>query len=100
MTAARSMVLAFRVCLGSIWATCLVVLGLWALLDAPSRTSITCAGIASVAMGLFLFMTFVADRLFPAAGGRLSIWLAEMVIFLLFLGGCIAAFISYEGAVA
>jgi hypothetical protein len=100
VTAARSFALIVRVSLGSIWATSLVVLGLWAILDAPTKMSIACAGIASIAMGLFLFMTFVADRLFPAAGGRLSIWIAEMATFLVFLGGCVAAFVSYGGGLA
>jgi hypothetical protein len=65
----------------------------------PARACVP-IGLSSMAAGLFLFMTIVADRLFPSAGRRLSIWLVEMATFLVFLGGCVGAVVSYEGGLA
>src|ERR1041385_438585 len=100
MTRGRSMALWSRVALATGWSGCLVVLGLWCLIDGaarlPARARVP-IGLASIAAGLFLLMTIVADRLFPAAGRRLSIWLVEMATFLVFFGGCGGAVGSYDG---
>ena len=55
------------------------------------------SGLASTAAGAFVFMMGVADRLFPAAGQRLSIFLVEMATFMVFVGGCAGACVSYCG---
>jgi hypothetical protein len=97
----RSIALAARVVGGSVWGVAFVVLGLWLLLEGatrvPERISLL-AGAASVAAGLYLFMFVVADRLFPAAAARLSIWVLEMATFLVFLGGFAGAVMAYRGA--
>jgi len=97
----RSIALAARVVGGTVWGVAFVVLGLWLLLEGSARMPVRIsllAGAASVAAGLYLFMFMVADRLFPAAAARLSVWLLEMATFLVFLGGFAAAVISYRGA--
>jgi hypothetical protein len=102
----RSLSLGARVAVATAWAACLVVLGLYLLVDGPPRSLAIGAGVwafsglASVGAGLFIFMTLVADRLIPSVGRRQSMWTAEMVMFVLFLasGAVALALARYGGS--
>lgn len=83
------------------WAAVWVMLGLWLILDGPRQAPLPAAaslsaGLCAVSAGLIVFMCFVADRLFPAVGRRLSMWRIEMGTVLAFLiGGGLAILLSW-----
>lgn len=102
MTPSRSLAMSIRIALYGLWGACLVVLGLSALIDGSSYLPghpqvVRMVGLASAAAGAFVFMMGVADRLFPAAAQRLSIFVVEMGTFILFLVGLAGALVAYRG---
>jgi hypothetical protein len=73
----------------TIWAGCLVVLGLWLVFSVAPRWSMFGAlamlgGLTAVVMGQFVFSLLVADRLFPGAA-RIIGWRLEIGSILLLL---------------
>lgn len=94
MTFRRASTVAFRTGVFSAWALALSVTGLWLLVGGPRELSglsavFTSAGIAALAGGQVLFMTMVADRLFPKAQPRV-VATFELFSASLFLAGAIA----------
>lgn len=92
----RTFSLAMRVAVATAWAACLVMLGLWFLLDAPRLIAATMpvcrlAGLSAIAAGLFVFMYVVADGLFPSVGQRSSMYTLEMSVFAVFVLSFLAA---------
>jgi hypothetical protein len=87
------------------WATLLIMLGLWMLLDCPRSTPLgqarcILAGVAAIAGGTVLFMIVVADRLFPSVVRRMSMWRVERGTILVFLlsGGLAGLLLLFGGA--
>jgi hypothetical protein len=87
------------------WAAVMAVAGLRVVLDygpgvgPEMRGPVLLGGVAILAVAQFVFMVAVADRLFPAVGGRLIVWLAEMGMFLVALAGIVSAvFLWFRGA--
>lgn len=69
--------------MASAWAACLVVLGMWLVIESPgmfllSRRTIILVGISSIAAGNLVFMYSVADRLFPSIREGQVGWSIEM----------------------
>ncbi|MEQ9096512.1 MAG: hypothetical protein RIE32_09640 [Phycisphaerales bacterium] len=76
------------------WAGVLVVAGLWLVFSAGPRWpmfSVPAAlgGWTAVAMGTFVFMFLVADRVFPKASRTLG-WIVEVALVCLFCIGFVA----------
>lgn len=89
MRALRLVTLGTLSVLASCWAGAMVIAGLWLVRDAPPRwpaaaVPAALGGVALVAMGLFLFLTLVADRWFPDAGRRVGWWL-EVALLCIFI---------------
>lgn len=85
MSLPRSVSLPVLILLATMWATVLVMFGLWLMIDGPHLVWVrirSLAGVAAVGVGLFVFMWGVADRVFPAVGRRLTTWWVEMATFL------------------
>lgn len=84
------------------WATLLVVGGGLLAVNSSIRigpwttTSVTLAGLAGVAAGIFVFEVVVADRLFPKAARRLPLAVEATcgVLMLLLTGAAIVAVFS------
>lgn len=94
MNLGRVSTVAFRAGVFSAWALSLSVAGLWLLISPPAelaglRPVFTSAGLAALAGGQVLFMTMVADRIFPKAQPRL-VATFEAFAAALFLAGAIA----------
>lgn len=88
----RTLSLSLVSLLGTAWAVTLAVVGLRLVLDGPPREPLAmpghaalAAGLTALAMGQFVFMVLVADRLFPDVGRRA--WWAECVTLAAFVGG-------------
>jgi hypothetical protein len=71
---------------GGLWGGSLVMTGLWLALSPPGQWPISAgpvacrvAGVSVMAMGLFVFMCLVADRVFPGMGRRFG-WRVEFVM--------------------
>ncbi len=81
-----------RVVLASAWALVMGVGGVWAAVEWPGRldpsykTFCIVGGLTSLAIGEFVFVALVADRLFPRASPWLS-WSVEALAALAFLAG-------------
>lgn len=78
----------------TVWAGALVVAGLWLVFSAGPRWpmfSVPAAlgGWTAVAMGTFVFMFLVADRLFPKAGRTIG-WVLEVALVAVFCIGGLA----------
>ena len=76
------------------WAGALVVAGMWLVFSAGPRWPMfsvpaTLGGWTAMAMGTFVFMFLVADRVFPRAARTVG-WVAEVAFVVLFTVGCIA----------
>jgi hypothetical protein len=94
----RSLTLTALLLAATVWAATLVLLGLWMVFDGPPAPRISLSvrlplGAAGIAMGLFVFMVRVADRVFPQIGRRLCMWPLEMSIFLVFILGVVTAWL-------
>lgn len=94
----RSVSLPALIIVATAWASTLVVPGLALLIDGLPAFSIPVsvrisAGLSAIAAGLFVFMVWVADRVFPAVGRRMSMWPIEMGTFAVFLFGLAAALV-------
>jgi hypothetical protein len=87
---ARRISLGLLTTLASLWAASLVVLGMLLVARGVNGWVLTSTGIgqgpwralgvAFVAGGQFVFMILVADRVFPRAGRRPSVWLTEIAV--------------------
>lgn len=80
------------------WAMCLVLGGLWLMLDVRARPGVPgpaalFGGMGAIAAGQFVFMTTVADRLFPNLHRARVIWLLETAVFLAAVGLGVASVI-------
>jgi len=101
----RGLSLAALTAVATFWAAGLVVAGLWLVFSLGPRwpmfsSAATMGGLTAIAMGLFVFMFLVADRLFPAAG-RLVGWMIEVVVVAAFCVGLVAtAWALWAGASA
>ncbi|MEO1277713.1 MAG: hypothetical protein AAFV77_02020 [Planctomycetota bacterium] len=78
----------------TVWAAALVIAGLWLVFSAGPRWPMfsvpaTLGGWTAMAMGTFVFMFLVADRIFPQAGRTVG-WVAEVAFVVLFTVGGIA----------
>lgn len=76
------------------WAGALVVAGLWLVFSAGPRwpmfsEAATLGGWTAIAMGTFVFMFLVADRVFPRAARAMG-WACEVVLVALFCIGFVA----------
>jgi hypothetical protein len=97
------MSLTLLVLIATAWGACMVVPGLWLLVNGPARWPglagpCRAGGAAGVAAGSFVFLVLVADRLFPAVGRRPGVWAVEMAVFLVFLASSLAGFAWVLGA--
>lgn len=77
----------------------MIVLGIATLVDGPGlipvpRFTFMFLGSAAVAGGSFIFMVLVADRFFSRAARGMVAGL-ETIAFTIFLGGVIAALVSF-----
>ncbi|MFI4915525.1 MAG: hypothetical protein ACIAS6_03325 [Phycisphaerales bacterium JB060] len=78
----------------TVWGGALVVAGLWLVFSAGPRWpmfSVPAAlgGWTAVAMGTFVFMFLVADRVFPRAGRAVG-WAIEVALVAVFCIGLVA----------
>lgn len=101
MTRARAISALFRAAAFSLWAAALAVVGLWILVTGPrdvilARPLLLSLGLAALAAGHILFMTMVADRLFPKASRRLRgpIELTALSVFLGSTAGFLWTYVS------
>lgn len=83
----------------TLWAGVMLVLGIATLVDGAGpvpvpRATFWFLGAAAVAGGQFVFMVLVADRFFAHAA-RAVVSGLETLAFLIFLGGTIAALVSF-----
>ncbi len=74
-----------RITMASAWAFCLAVPGLWLMIERPqvlwfARLDSFLVGLLSFAMGNFVFMYGVADRLFPSVLHREVAWALELIM--------------------
>ncbi len=94
MSLSRRFTLAVLAVLGTAWGVFLAVAGLWLafppsdglILDGARELTGPAAGVTALAMGQFVFMHLVADRIFPEFGRRYGWWFEGPTI-LVFLGG-------------
>ena len=91
---ARRLSVVALACVATLWAGSLVIVGLWLVYSVGPRwpmfsVSATLGGWTAVAMGAFVFMFLVADRVFPKAGRSIG-WLFEVCFVLLFTMGFVA----------
>ncbi|GIW73713.1 MAG: hypothetical protein KatS3mg103_0235 [Phycisphaerales bacterium] len=92
--ASRRLSTAVLALVASAWAGALVVAGLWLVFTAGPRWPMfsvpaTLGGWTAMAMGMFVFMFLVADRVFPIAGRTIG-WMVEVAFVALFTLGCLA----------
>jgi len=78
----------------TVWGGALVIAGLWLVFSAGPRWPMfsvpaTLGGWTAMAMGTFVFMFLVADRVFPKAARTVG-WVAEVAFVVLFTAGCVA----------
>lgn len=83
MSLSRTVSLGVLTAIASAWAVCLTVPGLWLMVETPriflfDPFDSFLAGVLCIAMGNFVFMAFVADRMFPSVMKRESAWALEM----------------------
>lgn len=76
------------------WAGALVIAGMWLVFSAGPRWPMfsvpaTLGGWTAMAMGTFVFMFLVADRVFPKAARTVG-WVVEVAFVALFTIGCAA----------
>ena len=75
MSISRSVTLGLLTTVATAWAICMVVPGFWLFIERPRvflfgpRES-AIAGIVCIAVGNFVFMVMVADRVFPSVARR------------------------------
>lgn len=96
MTRRRALSLALVCVVGTVWAACVVMAGLWLVLDAPRQWPaldwpMRWGGVSLVLMGTFVFMYVVADRIFPLVGRRLA-WRVELVIVMMAVASSLLTF--------
>lgn len=78
----------------TVWAALLVIVGFWLVFSVGPRWPMfsvpaTLGGWTAVAMGAFVFMFLVADRVFPRAGRSVG-WVFEVCAVVLFTIGLVA----------
>lgn len=87
MSLSRTVSLGVLTAIASAWAVCLTVPGFWLVCEGPSDilpiiplspTGSRILGVLAIAMGNFVFMTFVADRVFPSVMRRQTVSNLEM----------------------
>lgn len=76
------------------WSAALVIAGLWLVFSAGPRWPMfsvpaTLGGWTAMAMGTFVFMFLVADRVFPKAARSVG-WVVEVAFVVLFTLGSLA----------
>jgi hypothetical protein len=79
--------------LGTGWACGLVLAGLWLCWSAPGRwpmftPALVCAGLTLLAMGQFVFLSLVADRVFPELGRGVGRWIELALLLIVLVGLC------------
>ena len=77
--------------MGTTWAGGLVLSGLWLCWTAPGRwpmfgPPLVCAGLTLLAMGQFVFLSLVADRVFPELGRGVGRWIEFALILVVLCG--------------
>ncbi|MEQ8843563.1 MAG: hypothetical protein RIB58_01815 [Phycisphaerales bacterium] len=82
----------------TVWAAGLVIAGLWLVFSARPRWPMfsvpaTLGGWTAMAMGTFVFMFLVADRVFPKAARTVG-WVAEVAFVVLFSVGFVATVLA------
>lgn len=75
MSISRSVTLGLLTTVATAWAICLVVPGLWLAIERPTvllfgQGWALAVGVLCIAIGNFVFMVLVADRLFPSVARR------------------------------
>ncbi|MEO1007838.1 MAG: hypothetical protein AAFX79_04685 [Planctomycetota bacterium] len=99
----RRLTLGVLVGVASVWSASLVVAGLWLAFSARQTwpmfsSAALLGGVTAIAMGVFVFMFLVADRLFPKAGRHVG-WIIEVAIVVLICAGLVAtAWAVWSGA--
>jgi hypothetical protein len=92
MLVARGLSLSALMVIATIWAACMVVPGVWLLLEGPSlwpRFVVPCVlgGVSAMSAGTFVFLVLVIGRMFPDMSKRAEMWAIEMLVFLIFVVG-------------
>jgi hypothetical protein len=103
LSLSRTVSLSVLIAIASAWAMCLTVPGLWLVFEGPETLMFSpddsrIFGVLCIAMGNFVFMAFVADRVFPSVMRRESAWALEMFMISVMVTSGVLLMLRFVGA--